>query len=454
MSPLFMLPSPPSELETDFRTDDTSIGKSASRKRGSILSLFGWKSSTGVHAASVSSGVASVESADDHSSVGTVTPYVTSPALPGISSSSVPLPPFAMLPSALNVSVPLLNQPHHSISISSSLPLYPSSSSTPFSSTSSSSSCTSSSSPSSLPLSLTSFPVSIFSSKTSPEKKKGNMQNRFEIEPISEENFKSIDEAEGIIESDGKSDNLVVIKKDVEGREKEREKETMSVGVTNRDQIKGEIEGKLYETDGNADDNFSKEIEEQNKSRNVPENINDYKFDIAKSKKEKHGANTDLVQRIIENDGESDIENTGKSTIDGGNQAESSGSEKREEKDGGGEEDTGEEEEEDEEEEEEEEDNVNHIPSDKSPHVNIERIELPLILHTLFACLPNVESLDLVHSTVRTIELSVTLPILRGKGKIESSGDVRVQTISVERNTKLLASASEVIGRCVAFQCL
>jgi hypothetical protein len=73
-----------------------------------------------------------------------------------------------------------------------------------------------------------------------------------------------------------------------------------------------------------------------------------------------------------------------------------------------GEEDEEEGEEEEEEEEEEDDDNYSIMHPTHSKEGNIERIFVPQILPVLYACLPYVTSLDVVQSTVRAIEKSVT----------------------------------------------
>jgi hypothetical protein len=114
------------------------------------------------------------------------------------------------------------------------------------------------------------------------------------------------------------------------------------------------------------------------------------------------------------------------------------------------EEDESEQGEEGEEEEVEEEEDEDFYSPNTDPHKDstprTERILVPQILPVLFACLPSVTSLDLVQSTVLTLEKSVTNPLpsspnVQRKGFFKESKSV---TATPERTHGLFSRSTEV----------
>jgi hypothetical protein len=345
----------PSELEPEYRVDDgnVSVGKVASRKRGTIMSLFGWKSAvgSGLTALTVPHGMDNNESYDEEnhgsgsgsgggpgsgsgsgggqgsgsrsgsggSGMGSGSPPVMSPiliGLTGVPSSFPPLPP--SLPPNTGSAIENANPRLSSLSMSPTTVPTLSSHSTLLSG--------SASQPISLPsvpLSPSALPLSTFSTDApafseSPERKKDakseKQENNFTFE---------------VVRSDSK--------------------------------VGGDVQGECDLVD----------------------------------------AGIDMRVRLSQ-DGKS-VRSENGIVIANGSDGEGEGV--------GGEEEEGEEEDEEEEEEEEEEeveDTYSMMPSTHSKEGKIERICVPQILPVLYACLPYVTSLDVVQATVRAIEKSVT----------------------------------------------
>ena len=87
-------------LEEDVKVEDSSIGKSSSRTRGSIMSLFGWKRDPPVGSGSIANTGGSSEIADSGDMSGTVSPTTLPHVLPDVAYvTPSPLPVFPALPS-------------------------------------------------------------------------------------------------------------------------------------------------------------------------------------------------------------------------------------------------------------------------------------------------------------------------------------------------------------------
>ena len=90
----------PPGLEEDVKVEDSSIGKSASRTRGSIMSLFGWKRDQPIGSGSIGNTLGSGEIADNNDVSGTVSPSLLPHVLTHAAYVTTSSPPvFPALPS-------------------------------------------------------------------------------------------------------------------------------------------------------------------------------------------------------------------------------------------------------------------------------------------------------------------------------------------------------------------